>query len=411
MRTEKAMRGKSAWVIFLLGLFLVQPFQSAWAGDWYIVPRLELRGEYDSNINFSFENKKDDFIFNITPSVDLNYESEITKLTGRLRLNGQVFVNNGNLDTINQYYDLFGQHRVAPRLALTFDGGYTLDSTLYEELFASGFVMNRTRREALRIRPGLIYDLSPRLSLGLNYGYLRVTYQDPQFSPYFTHRVSSNIRYLLGNAKTTLYGTVLGRYTDYHSIGNLYRSLGTYVGLEHKFSEEWFLNLGGGLNFNWYSSQTAVIGTVFDPTFILVPLRATRKTFNVSPYFNIAATRRWPNTDLTVSYNLDQAASSAGTIRQFHRVNAEIARKLTPKLRVGLQGSLYYALTTAEEENENQRMVFYISPGITYQITDRLSISSAYNYGLRNDIDDNRSTDRHRVWVYLAYAYPIQYKK
>jgi hypothetical protein len=409
--TKTIMRRGLAFCILLLILLHLQPCQSAWAGDWYIVPKLELRGDYDSNINFSFVNKRDDYIFNISPSVDLNYESDISKFIANLALNGQIFVNNSNLDTINQYYSILGQHKIAPRLALSFSGGYTLDATLREELIESGFVMNRTRRQAIRANPGIIYDLSPRASLALNYTYGLVTYHDPQYSPYFRHQVKSDLRYLLRNAKTTLLGTVLGRYVDYYTIGNLYRNLGTYAGLEHRFSEEWIFNFAGGLNYNWFSTQTAVFGTVFDPTFVQIPLQTTQKTFNVSPFFSIATTRRWPKTELNVGYSLDQSPSSSGLIRQFHRINAGISHRFHERLRAGFQTDIYYGLSTVQQEDEFQRFVLSLSPNITYQITERLSLTTSYIYGWRNDIDDNLTTDRHRISVYLAFAYPIQYKR
>ncbi len=382
-----------------------------WAADWYILPKLDLLGEYDSNIDFSFENKKSDFIYNLSPSIELNYVSNISKLTGKLALNGQLFMNNSNLDTLNQYFSILGQHNVAPRLALTFDGQYTRDSTLRTELEESGFVMNRSLREAIRARPGIVYNLTPRSSLALSYGYYGVTYQDYQYSPYFQHEVWSTFRYLLGNHKSTLLGTVTGRYTDYYTIGNLYRTMGTYAGLEHKFSEEWILKVSGGLNYNWYATQTIVIGTLFDPTFIQVSLGETERTFNVSPYFDIAATRHWPKMDLTVYYSLDQTPSSAGVIRQFHRVHAEITRKFLERLTAGFQANSYYGLSTEQDNNEFQTMVFYLSPQISYKIAEKLSLSSSYSYGWRSDLDNNITTDRHRILIYLTFVYPMQYKK
>jgi hypothetical protein len=399
-------------LISLLTLLLLQHCQPAWAADWYIVPKIELLGEYDTNINFTFEDKESDFIFNINPSVELSYESNISKLTGRLAWNGQLFMNNSNLNTINQYYSILGQHRVLPRLALTFDGQYTRDETLREELEESGSILSRSARQAIRARPGFIYDLTPRASLGLYYGYRGVTYQEEVYSPYYEHEIGSNLRYILGNQKTTLLGTVRGRYTDYYTIGNSYRLLGTYAGVEHKFSEEWILRVSGGLNYNWYSTQTAVIGTVFDPTFIQVPLGRTEKTSNITPYFDIGATRRWPKTQLTAYYSLDQSPSSSGETRQFHRVNAEITRKFWERLSAGFGVSSYYGSSTEEDqENDYQTLVVYLSPKISYQLTERLSLNSSYIYGWRNDIDENATTDRHRIWVYLTFAYPIQYKK
>jgi hypothetical protein len=219
--------GPVRFAILIVALLLAGSLRPAGAGDWYVVPQIDVGAKYDSNINFNFDRKKSDFIFNISPAVDLKYDSEATKLTGRLDLDGLIYVRDGSLDTINQYYNLAGKHQAAPRLALTLAGGYTLDSTLAEELQESGFLMNRTRRQAFQVNPGLEFSLTERALLRWGYGFNRVTYQDPEFTDYSTHRVNLGLNYLLKNAKTTLTTTVLGRYTEYPSIGNFYRNLGT----------------------------------------------------------------------------------------------------------------------------------------------------------------------------------------
>ena len=234
---------------------------------------------------------------------------------------------------------------MAPRLALTFNGGYTLDSTLNEELITSGFVMNRTRREALNAAPGLVYNLTERATLQLGYGYSQVNYQSPQYIDYSAQTINLGLKYLLKNAKTTVTATILGRYTDYPSIGNSYRNIGSYVGLEHKFAEDWSLALAGGFNYNWFTSQTAVVSFGNFNTFIGLR-QAKLETFSVSPYLNISATRSWIKTKLTFGYTVDQSPSASGTINQFHSGYAGVTYNFTERLTGGLRGNLYYSTST-----------------------------------------------------------------
>jgi hypothetical protein len=393
----------------LIGLFLAFNYSTACAGDWYVVPQLNLEAGYDSNINFSFSKIRSDFIFDVSPSVDFKYDSEVTKLTGILALKGLLYVKNPNLDTINQYYIVAGQHKVAPRLALTFNGRYTLDTTLFDELQASGFVMNRTRRQALGAAPGLEFNLTERALLQTGYAFNRVIYQDPRFTDYTQHRINAGLNYLLKNAKTTISGTILFRFINYPSIENFYRNLGTYAGLEHKFTEEWSVSLFGGLNYNWFSSQTAVLDFGFFPSFFQVR-QVKEETFTVSPFFNIAATRRWPKTNLTFGYAIDQSASGGGTVLQFHRMNAELSYNFSERLRGGIRGSLYYSNATSPG-SDYDNLVVYVSPEIRYRFTEKISVNSSYRYGWRKDFVRERTTDRHLVRIYLSYANPIHYKK
>ncbi|MGQ9688713.1 MAG: hypothetical protein ACUVXF_08020 [Desulfobaccales bacterium] len=393
------------WVALMLAA-LPQP---AGAGDWYFVPQIDAGAKYDSNINFSFSRIKSDFIFNGSPALDLKYDSESTNLSGRLNLEGLAYVKNPNLDAINQYYRLAAKHQAAPRLALTISGGYTLDTTLTEELQASGYIMNRTLRQAMQVAPGLEFALSERALLRWGYGFDLVTYQDPRYNDYSTHRVTLELNYLLKNAKTTLTATVLGRYTEYPSIGNFYRNIGVYGGLEHKFSEDWSLALSGGANFNRFTSRTRVLDFTFFPDFILTK-QVPEETFTVSPYFNIAATRRWPRTDLTFGYSVDQSPSASGSLSQFHRGYAGISHKLTEKLSGGLRGSLYYSTYTSPG-SDYENLVFYLTPDLRYNLTEKFSLKCSYQFGWREDPVRDRTTDRQVIWLSLSFAYPLGYKK
>jgi len=401
--------GPTSFTWMLIGLLVAFVSPPASAGDWYVVPQLDLGAQYDSNINFSLTQKRSDFIFNVSPSADFNYDSEITKLTGSLALKGLLYVKNPHLDTINQYYRVSGQHRVAPRLGLTFSGGYTLDSTLQEELLASGFIMDRTRRQAFQAAPGVEYSLTERAVLRWGYGFKRVTYQSPRFNDYFIHRTNIGLNYRLKNARTTVTATILGRYMEYPSIGNFYRNLGTYAGLEHKFSEDWSLALSAGANFNWFSSRTAVLDFSFFPDFIQVR-QARENTFTVSPFFQIAASRGWPKTKLTFGYTVDQSPTGSGAISQFHSGFAGVNYNFTERFKGGLRGSLYYSHYTSPG-SDYENLVLYLVPDLQYRLTEDMSVNCSYRFGWRDDPVGDRTADRHVVWLSLSYAHPLHYRK
>jgi hypothetical protein len=411
MRLEPARL--ACWLLILI---LVSVQLPAHAADWSVVPQLDLGAKYDSNINFNFVGRQHDFIFNVSPSVDFNYASEVTKLTGRMALVGLAYVKYGNLDSINQYYNISVQHQVAPRLNLNFAGGYTLDATKTEELATSGFVMNNSRRQALLAAPGLSYALTERASLQLGYTYSQATYQNPQYTDYYSQRINLGLKYLLKNAKTTLTGTIVGGYTNYPSIGNSYRNLGTYIGLEHKFSEDWSLAASGGLNYNWFTSQTAVVAFGNFVSFVGQP-QARLVTFTVSPYLNIAATRHWPKTNFTFGYSVNQYPSASGTINQFHSGSAAITHNFTERLTGGLRGYVYYSTSSSPGSNYND-LVFSLTPNLSYQLTKKISVNSSYTYGWRenfsgpsNSLSGVQTTSRNLVWLYLRYSNPIHYQR
>jgi len=378
------------------------------AADWVIVPQIKMEGQYDSNINFSFVRRQSDFVLNLSPSADFTYASETTQLTGRVALTGLIYAKNSSLDVLNQYYTVMAQKQVAPRLALTFDGGYTLDTTLYEELTASGYIMNRSRREALRAAPGLAFNLTERAIFKAGYAFYLTDYQDPRFTDYTQHVGNLQLNYLLKNAKTTVSAMILGRAVSYPAIHNFYHNLGTYAGLEHKFTEDWSLSLFGGLNCNWFTSQTKVLDFEAFP-FIRVRQKK-QETFSLTPFFNIEGKRKWEKAGLAFGYRLDQSPSAGGTILEYHNAYARLNYQATERFSLGLGGSLYYSTATSPGTTYDN-LVVYLSPELNYRITERLTAGSGYRYGWRNDLARERTTERHFVWVNLSFAYPLHYQK
>jgi hypothetical protein len=241
-----------------------------------------------------------------------------------------------------------------------------------------------------------------------------VNYQSPQYIDYTQQTVNLGLNYLLKNAKTTVSGVLLFRFINYPSIDNSYRNMGTYVGLEHKFTEDWSLSAFAGLNYNWLTSQTAVESFGSISTFILLN-QAKLQTFTVTPYFNISATRRWPKANFTFGYTLDQSPSGSGTINQFHNGYAGITYKLTERLTGGLRGNLYYSISTSPGSNYNN-LVFYCTPELSYKLTEKFSLNSSYTYGWRDDLSGGQNigaqtVSRNLVWIYLRYTNQLHYQR
>lgn len=133
---------------------------------------------------------------------------------------------------------------------------------------------------------------------------------------------------LLKNAITTVSAIILGRAVDYPTIDNFYRNMGTYAGLEHKFTEDWSVSLFGGLNYNWFASEVAVWD--FE-AFPWVRVRQQKQeTFSVTPFFNIEGNRKWEKAGLALGYKLDQSASGGGTILEYHHAYARFSYR-SPK--------------------------------------------------------------------------------
>jgi len=383
----------------------------AGAADWSFVPSITQRTEFNSNLNLDYTNPQKDCIFSFMPVADFNYTTEVSQLQGHIGLTPLVYIKQSQLDHIDQNYQISGQYAVTPRVNLTLNTAYINDSSLLQEYLASGSIMTRTPRQSILANPGINYLLTERLTTGLSYSFNRVTYQDPQFRPYSTHFAGLNFKYLLNNEKTTLLSNITGTDTLYPG-GDHYQNLGVYLGANHKFTERWELNFLGGLNFGSSSFATQVVATASAPYFTLVNTQRLNQT-NVTPYVNLSATRRWTNLTITGGLTADTNPSSYGSISQYYRAYLGMNYNFTERLAGALSGGFTYSTQISNpSSNPYENNYFNINPQLSYQLTERMSLSPGYNFTTRSDLTPTyRTAQAHVAYMMLTYTYPIHYQK
>lgn len=400
-------RWRRWWLLVPLVVLLVWcPWgrPGALAAEWSVVPQMGLGGEYDSNINFSFRDRRSDIIFRVYPSVDLSYASDVSQYTGRLALTGMHYSRDSKFDKIDQNFSFSGKREVLPRLSLSFSGSYTLDTTLQEELTASGFIITRSPRQSFFLSPGLGYQLTERDTLALSYGYGQVIYQDPEFRDYTTHRVSLSYGHLLANARTTLNASISGSTVNYSRGGNDYPTLNLAAGVTYRVAEDFSLSAQAGINLTRFRELTGGRG----PGGRIVLREET--TFSVSPFLGLATTRRWTRTSLTVGINRTQSPSAAGRLLEYYQGFIGLSHEISERLKAGLDGSLYYS-TSSREEGNYENLVFSFGPQMSYQLTERLTFTSSYRFGFRNDLVTDQTSQRHQVVVSLNYSWPFRWQR
>ncbi len=377
--------------------------------DWSVVPSVNLKGEYDSNLNWAISGPRQrDFIFTLQPGADFNYTTDIGMLQGRLGWSGLVYADHAHADHIDQNYQINGSYQAAPRLSLTLNSAYIVDSSLQQEFITSGVIMTRTPRQSILLGPGLTYALTERLSASMGYSFSRVNYTDPQFRDYSTQLVNLRFNYLMKNEKTTLSSVISGTLTQYPG-NDLYRSLGTYLGVSHKFSPKWEASLLAGANFSFQSFATQVQDFSSYPFFILVKTQRQTQT-GVSPYIDLSLTRRWTQLALTGGYSRNQSPSAYGGIFDYNGVyltcSYDFSEKLTGSLRFD------YSLSTAASQLSNyENAIYTFTPQVTYRLTEKLSMVPGYSFGRRDDLISGQSGIRHNVWLMLTYTYPLHYQR
>ncbi|MGO9175316.1 MAG: transporter [Desulfobaccales bacterium] len=395
---------RSSPVIALLFLCLVFGGAEGDAADWAIVPSVTDRTEFTSNLNYSFIAPVSDCIFTLAPAAEFNYTTDISQLQGRLGLTGIHYLNNSQLDHIDQNYQINGRYQVAPRWNLTLKSAYIDDTSLEQEFLASGAIMTRTPRQSIQAGPGVTYNLTELLAATVNYNFNQVHYQDPRFQNYLTQGVGLNLTQQLKNEKTVLIGNIQAQETSYPAEDALFRSVGFQLGGKHQFSPECDVTLLGGINLWFMDTQTQALNLSQYPFFISVR-QVKLQSSEADPFVDLSATRRWTNLSVSGEYSRNQYPSGNGGVVDLNRIYGSLRYELTERLSVGLSG--YYSISDQiSNQYSYQNDYFGISPIVTYKLTEELTISPGYQFGLREETagGSSYSAKVQSVWLMLTYT-------
>jgi len=401
--------GTRVWTGLVFLLWGVLGAKIAVAADLSLVPSINVQTEFTSNLNYDFKNPISDFISTLAYATEYNYTTETSQLQGRLGLKGMHYFRESSADHVDQNYQINGKYQVAPRWNLSLRSAYITDSTLQEELTASGLIMSRTPRQSIGLSPGVAYNITERLRATVNYSFNKVNYQDPRFRNYTSQYVGLNLSFPLKNQKTVLHGNITGQQTEYSSGSDLFRSLGFNVGANHKFTENWDFNFLGGVNISFMNFNTQVQDFSQFPFFVTTTTARVQKT-TVGPYFSLFTTRRWTNLSITGGYTRNQGGSAFGTVSDLNSFNLSGRYAFTERLSGTILANYYFS-TQISQTNELENAFLSFSPQLAYRVTEKLWTSVGYSFNMRNDISGGRSADAHIAWVMLTYSYPIHYQK
>ena len=217
----------------------------------------------------------------------------------------------------------------------------------------------------------------------------------------------------LWTERTTLSTTFNGTESKYTgSTDSEYKSLLVSLGVNHKYSERWYFNVAGGLNYSFYSTNSQISSFGQFPDFVLVPTR-TKTGTNFSPYFNLGATRLWTNLSLTGSFSRNQQASAYGYISQVNALSLAMNYRFTEKLNGSLSGS-YSMSSQSSNTSQNQNNYYTVGPSLSHLITEKLLPPRRIGFltkAMRNKIPGTSSTNVHDISLMLTYSYPLHYQK
>ncbi len=391
------------WISFValgLSLFLaIFSPASAGAADWSVIPSLSASAAYNNNVNYALSNKISDFIFSESPAASFNYTTDIGSVQGVLSLTELQYVKETQYDNLDQNYSINGRYQAFPRLGLTMQGSYIVNSTLQQALTTTGIITNHVPQEYITVGPGISYALTERLTANLGYTFNQATSQSSQFSNFTSQGGNLSLSYPLNNQKTTIGGTVTANETDYVDNDGS-RQITGYLTVGHQFSEVWNTSFSGGLTYT-STSNTSVVTSPASPFFSLSPQIGRQSS--VQPYVNVSASRSWTSTTLSASYQRTQPGSSLGTPVTFNSVSLSLSHSFTERLSGSMSGN-YYNSQPINASGGFETSVYQLSSQLSYQITENLSLVPSCSLGLLQE--QGKSADIVGATLMLTYSYP-----
>lgn len=381
---------KRVWLAGILGIAILlgpqgEPLR---AGETELTPAITLRGEYDDNIDFTRENKIDDFVWSISPSLTWNYGTDKLKINSRAGATVRRYTDESDLDDEMYSLSLGAAFQATERLGLTANAGYIRDTTLDSYLEETGRVMEREDRKLLTAGGGLAFAMTERMNTGLNYGFRKADYDRPASEDYTAHTFSGFLGYKLKSQVDTLFLSPSYSWTDLET-----KDIDTYsvsLAWERKMSEIYKIRASAG--YRWSEQK-------YDGV--------SGKDRSNGMIADISLTRQGQLSSVTVGYARDLAVGTQGELDQVDRFYAQLGYKLMERLTANLNGSLYFAKKQNERAiRDNDSTFWSVSPSLSYQLTENFFLTTGYRYAHNKEDWYDGSAERNMVWLALSFQMP-----
>jgi len=186
--------------------------------------------------------------------------------------------------------------------------------------------------------------------------------------------------------------------------------IGTRLGYSKRSSDESDIDsYGTGLICNHIFTETISLYTD-------IGLRYTEENFKNSGQknddwgatANIRLRRLGETNRMDVGFRQDIQTASDGGAVNVSKLYWNIRQSLSERFAFGLGGDSYITREDGDSFSDIDTVFFNIYPSLIYLLTENHSVILAYNYTIDHDrsLDDNRDTERNRVWINFEFGFP-----
>ena len=169
---------KTIWFGLLIIFFMSCFCSMTSAGEILVEPRLRVSGGYDDNIDFSENDKIDDFGVSVRPSLVLGYGTELLKYRIIADIDYLMYLEENDFNRLNQWYKFDGQYYLSERWSLLGDFEFKSLETIDSQLAESGRTYDTEGLNRYDGAAGIEYQITELTKITPELRYINSVYKD-----------------------------------------------------------------------------------------------------------------------------------------------------------------------------------------------------------------------------------------
>ncbi len=373
---------KPKHILFLIFIpFLLCVSETIWAVELKSFGQIILKEEFDDNITFTANKKKEDIVSIINPSLNLDYNTEILTLSSKIDFSVFRYAEEKALDTEREYFETTGIYNLGERLQIKGNCNILKDTTLESELEETGMVDFREDRKRFNIGAGLIYKSSTVSDVSFDLAYRSTDYDDISsvdydqisFSLYYNIQMKNQLNMF------TLKPSFLNIDSDLNKVKNNSLSLG------------WLHN------FNKTSQLTTFIGVRYTEICMKMESQSNPDHNEWGVVTDINFVKTGELFSFRLGYNNNLSYNSYGEAIQRKRYDCILRTTIGHRLSASVSGNIYRTEAEGSLSRTNRRY-YHLRSALRYNLTAAYILELGYSYGKQKNKEllENPEFDRSR---------------
>ena len=372
-----------------------------------LTPSLSVTKEFNDNIFLDAEDEEQDWLTKAAAGLQLERQSVRFQLQGTARLEGLKYLDNDELDALDQHYLASGNYRLTPRLAVNGEAQYKRDSQADRDLAETGLALGTERRDSQSYGCGAEYALTERSRLSLGYAFSRIDYQEEdEAADSDSHYAILGWQYELTER---LQGLANFNYSHSDFSGSRLDNAVLQAGFGFASTERWSLQATAGARYTRSRYEELVPVLVVFPFVVYEKQDASSSDWGWVARLSASWQGERNKARLSLQREVRLASGRTGST-ELSALVLSGSHRLTEKLSLTLAGGFYLNQAgTNEFAGEGiDELTLRLSPGLRYRWNEDLSVILGYNYTGLQDRETDEDSTRNLAFIRLDYRYPVE---